>query len=190
MSFMALIYGIIIATVGEVVLFYGALLVLLCAIIYFIVQTRRHMKIVLLLLLPFLYACATSPLSTARGDIHDLLASLHSVTAKDLDAATARAQAGGDAIGAACYPILKKYLGMGREGEDQIAGAFDAFEKARLARKSIPLGIPDDLRLGCAALVQDERDFVLRMAAIAGAGAVSGGAAPLIIGPAIPLVKP
>lgn len=109
----------------------------------------------------------------------------------DLDAAMAIAVAHNDLIAQACYPVLKKYVspdGSGTASVDQIQGVLSGFEKARVERKAAESkvgtsGVPDDLRLGCAALVQDERDFVIRMGLMIGgasmgapgaAGAVGG----------------
>lgn len=134
-----------------------------------------------------LFGCSQN-LSQLRNSnsIADLVAALSTITVADLDAATARAIAGGDQMGAACYPVLKKYVQQGLPGAQKFAGAIDAFEAARLGRKNFSAGVPDDLRMGCAALLMDERDFALRLAAIGAAGAATGGAAPLIVGPAIP----
>ncbi len=101
-------------------------------------------------------------------DLASFRAALKEITAADLDAATARALAGGDQIGAMCYPVLKKYVQQGVAGQDQVAGLFDAFEKARLgAGKIASMQVPDDLRIACAPLVLDSRDLALRLAAIA-----------------------
>ena len=110
----------------------------------------------------------------------EVLANLKGDLPLDLDAATAIADANMDPIGAACYPALKKFLteqtGTPKPTPDQIRGVFSAFEKARVERMALEgrVGqggaLPAYLKLGCAALVQDERMFALRLAAfIAGA---------------------
>ena len=121
------------------------------------------------------------------SSIADFYTKLHSVTVSDLDAATARAVANGDQIGATCYPALKQYIGQGLPGIEKPAGVFDAFEMARLGVHNARGGIPDGLKLACAALVQDTAEFAIRMGAIAAGGAASAGALPVIIGPAVPL---
>lgn len=121
----------------------------------------------------------------------EVLANVKGDVLVDLDAAMAIAVAHNDLIGQACYPVLKKYVspdGSGTASVDQIKGVLSSFEKARVERKAAEAkvgtsGVPDDLRLGCAALVQDERDFVIRMGLMIGgasmgapgaAGAVGG----------------
>ena len=110
------------------------------------------------------------------GNLSDFVAALQKITVADLEAATARAVAGGDLMGAQCYPVLEKYVVQGLPGMEKLAGAFDAFEAARLGRKNFSAGVPDDLRMGCAALFMDERAFILKLAAVAGASSVTGGA--------------
>jgi hypothetical protein len=102
-------------------------------------------------------------------DLQSYAETLRAITVVDLDAATARAERGGDKLGAMCYPVLKTYVQKGPQGIDQIAGNFDGFEKLRLQRKQVEgMQMPEDLRIACAPLFMDERDFALRMAAIAG----------------------
>jgi len=125
----------------------------------------------------------------SSSSLSDFVAALQKITVTDLEAATARAIAGGDVMGAQCYPVLEKYVSQGLPGVEKLAGAFDAFEAARLGRKNFSAGVPDDLRMACAPLMMDEREFVLKMVAIAGAGAAAGGAAPIVIGPAVPLLR-
>jgi hypothetical protein len=104
-----------------------------------------------------------------------LVEALQKITVADLDAATARAVAGGDQMGAQCYPVLKKYVEQGLPGVQKFAGFVDAFEAARLGRKQFSSGVPDDLRIACAPLLMDEREFGLRVAAMAGAAGAAGG---------------
>ena len=152
---------------------------------------KRALRLVSVLYLVLGLAGCSQDLSQLRdaGNLSDFVSALQKITVADLEAATARAIAGGDQMGAQCYPVLEKYVVQGLPGMEKLAGAFDAFESARLGRKSFQSGIPDDLRMGCAALFMDERAFVLKLVAIAGAGAASGGAAPLVIGPAVPLLR-
>jgi hypothetical protein len=95
----------------------------------------------------------------------------------DLNAADAIAVAHNDVIAHACYPVLAKYLpGQGQPTVDQIKGVFSAFEEARATRLGIEGrvsgGLPSDLKLACAALLMDEQQFILRLAAIAGGSSV------------------
>jgi 16S rRNA G527 N7-methylase RsmG len=107
------------------------------------------------------------PLNSASS-LPELIAALKGITSEDLDAATARAVAGGDQIGALCYPVLKKYLAQGVSGLDKVAGAFDAFEKTRLlGQKVSAMQVPQDLQIACAPLVQDEKGLILKLMAVA-----------------------
>lgn len=110
----------------------------------------------------------------------EALANLRADAVLDLDAALVIANAHGDVIAAACWPALKQFFteqtGTGTPTVDQVRGVFSAWEKARVERIALEgkagtgVKLPDYLKLGCAALVQDERLFALRLAAlIAGA---------------------
>ena len=131
----------------------------------------------------FLTSCATREVVSRLKEDPEakLFDVVRQVAIEDLDAAMADATAHNDAIAMACYPVLKKYVQLGDTGKSKIVGAFSAFQRARNFSANIGGGVPDDLRLGCAALVQDGRDFVIRMGIIAG-GASTG------IGAAIPLL--
>ncbi len=98
------------------------------------------------------------------GNFEDTLAALKSVTVADLDAATARAIAGGDALAAQCYPVLKKYVQSAPDGKDKVAGLVDAFEKARLlGQKASAAQIPQDLQIACAPLFADQAQLNLKI---------------------------
>lgn len=138
------------------------------------------------------------------SSLAEVLANVKGDTIIDLNAADAIAVAHGDAIAHACYPVLAKYVApaTGVATVDQIAGVVSAFEKARVERKAAEAkvgtsGIPDDLRLGCAALLQDERDFIVRLAVMVGGASVgvpglgsaiggAAGAIPAVIAPLLP----
>jgi len=131
------------------------------------------MKNVVRVLLAILVAGTLAGCSTnftalnASTDLESFRAALREITTADLDAATARAVAGGDKIGAMCYPVIKKYVAQGVTGTDKVAGVFDAFEKARLgAGKIASVEVPEDLRIACAPLYLDSRDLALRIAAM------------------------
>ena len=111
----------------------------------------------------------------------EVLANVKGDTVIDLDAAQAIAVAHGDVIAMACYPVLKKYLApaTGTTTVDKVVGLVSGFEKLRVERMAIEAGvgaagIPPDLRLGCAALLQTEKEFALRLAALAAGGAIPG----------------
>lgn len=95
---------------------------------------------------------------------------ISNATNEDLDAAITLA--GDDIVAVTCYKTLKKYVGKAPTEKTPIKGAFSAFQKARNIKGKVDTGIPADLQLGCAALVQDVRAFALKMAAIGGTAGV------------------
>ena len=128
------------------------------------------MKTVLLLALLILSGCATSSvLQQLQADPNaDLATVIRNVTVTDLDAALADATAHNDTLALACYPVLKKYVTSNPIGQNDIKGPISGFQRARDVSKGIGnSGVPDDLRLGCAALVQDVREFAVRMSIMA-----------------------
>lgn len=110
----------------------------------------------------------------------EVLANLKGDALLDLDQAQAIAVAHNDVIAMACYPVLKKYLAPagGLTTVDKVIGLVSGFEKVRVERMAIEAsgvpGIPPDLRLGCAALLQTEKEFALRIAALVAGGAIPG----------------
>lgn len=122
------------------------------------------------------------PTHGEASSLGEALANLKADTLIDLDAAQTIAVAHGDVIAAACYPALKQFFteqtGTGTPTVDQVRGVFSGFEKVRVERMAVEakgstgVKIPDYLKLGCAALVQDERFFALRLAAMIGGRAV------------------
>jgi hypothetical protein len=135
-----------------------------------------------------LFAACTSgvdiqlPQHPQPQSLGEVLANVKGDTLLDLDAAQAIAVAHGDVIAQACYPVLKKYLApaTGQATVDQVVGLVSGFEKIRVERMAIESGsggvpgIPADLRLGCAALMQTEKEFAIRMAALIAGGVVPG----------------
>lgn len=109
--------------------------------------------------------CSTNVASVFQGgSFEETLASLKSVTVADLDAATARAVAGGDQLAAQCYPVLKKYVQSAPDGKDKVAGLVDAFEKARLLGQKVSTAqIPQDLQIACAPLFMDQQQLNLKI---------------------------
>ncbi len=124
---------------------------------------------------PFDLALPSHPQPQSLGEA---LANLKADVPIDLDAAQVIAVAHGDALAAACFPALKQFLvaqtGTATPTPDQIKGVFSAYEKARVERIALEgaaatgVKLPDYLKLGCAALLQDERLFALRIAALIG----------------------
>lgn len=99
------------------------------------------------------------------------------VTAADLDAAYADALKHGDIEATTCYPVLKSYLSIFADLNTKGIGLFSVNQKKRDLFKAAKSGVPTDLKLACAAFIQDERDFALKFMALIGAAAGSGGAA-------------
>lgn len=132
--------------------------------------------------------CASAP-AAPPANLADALAQLNQKAVVDLDAALAIANTPPvDPIAAQCYPVLKTYLtkvlGTSKPTVGQVQGVFSGFETARKLRMQAESSvgqpvIPVELRMGCAALVQDERDFAVRLAILLG-GAAAGAGVPVI----------
>ncbi len=139
-----------------------------------------------------------TPAPTATPAQQDPLAQLATFTTTDLANADTIAVANGDDIAHACYPALAKFVAsfQGTGTAQTVSGAFSAFERVRAARLNTQTAIPTYLKLGCAALVQDETVFIAKLVAIGTAGAASGGASlplalPGLVGlPALPIAIP
>ncbi len=126
--------------------------------------------ILVALMLSVVVGCTNSLVNVEPSNegLSEAVTHLQQVTLEDLQAASKRAAAGNDKIGQMCYDALATYLSNKQPGDVGVAGVFDAFEKARLGISTIQAGIPDELRIGCAPLVQDARNMVLRLGIIAG----------------------
>ena len=149
-----------------------------------------------------LAACttATAPVggSPTSASASDPLTQIAQFTVMDLQNADALALAAPDAPGCdpgthdciahACYPALTKFVqsipAVGGQPQT-VSGAISAFELARSTRlgvqSAVGSGLPAYLKLGCAALVQDETVFAAKLAAMAGGAAASPTALPAII---------
>ena len=122
-------------------------------------------------------AAVSLPSHPAPQSLGEALAQVKGDLVVDLNAADVIAVAHNDVVAHACYPVLAKYLpGQGQPTVDQIKGVFSAFESARATRLSVEgkvgSGLPVDLKMACAALLMDEQQFILRLAAIAGGSTV------------------
>lgn len=124
-------------------------------------------------------ASVSLPSHPQPTSVSEALANIKGDTVIDLNAADAIAVAHGDVVAHACYPVLAKYVApqTGTATVDQIKGVFSAFEAARATRMKVEgavgsAGIPTDLKLGCAPLLMDEQQFIIRLAAIAGGASV------------------
>lgn len=117
-------------------------------------------------------------LEAAQGDPAAQVQIIKEWKRNDLLAATARATAAGDKIGALCYSTLAKYV----DSTDatlgtalQFAGVWDAFEAARIGVKAGTSGsladnpVLQDLQIGCAPLIGDIRLTLIRLGIMGGA---------------------
>ena len=98
-----------------------------------------------------------------------------------------------DPIAHACYPALIKFIGSLPKppAEGTETGPALVFERARMSRKLVQAGLPDYLKIGCAPLVQDEANFLIKVLALVGVTFGTGGLAlPALPGllPALPLL--
>ncbi len=117
------------------------------------------MKTLAIILALFLAGCGS-----ITGD--DPLSRLGDFTVADLKAANDLAVSADDQIAMACYPELIKFVervGDFRAETRTVAGAFSAYQRARNVRRRLELGLPDSLRIGCAALLNDSKRSVLRL---------------------------
>lgn len=151
-------------------------------------RANRKLTAVALVAVLALAGCASGPFEVTLPShpepqtLGEALANLKADAVIDLDAALVIANAHGDVIAAACWPALKRFLteqtGTATPTADQVRGVFSAWEKARVERIALEgkagqgVKLPDYLKLGCAALVQDERLFALRLAAMIGGASV------------------
>jgi hypothetical protein len=71
-----------------------------------------------------------------------------------------------------------------------VSGAFSAFEMTRVTRIGLSGGLPDYLKLGCAAGVLDEAMFITRLGAMLGAASVLGPIVPVVVPPLAPAPPP
>ena len=117
-------------------------------------------------------------LQAAEGDPQQQLAIIKDWKAADLAAAEARAIAGNDKIAAICFHTLQRYVASPDATIGQslkFAGAWDAFEAARLGIKGATSGslsdnpVLQDLQIGCAPLVGDIRLTLIRLGIMGGA---------------------
>jgi len=140
---------------------------------------------------------AAAPVKADNQSLQDFLTKIQNVTLTDAEAALADVHAHGDVDLAAlsCYPALiefiqnsplqptaptvKGVLSVNQLKRDVIIGGID---------KSGPFAMSfRKLHVSCAAYAGDEARFAAEFAAMIGAAGASGGASPLILGPAIPL---
>src|SRR4029077_15087653 len=81
----------------------------------------------------------------------------------DLDAAIAVAAAHNDPMAVTCLTALKAYVGTAKPSAEQVKGAISAWETARATRISLQGGSASPLKIACAPLLMDEREFMARL---------------------------
>lgn len=132
----------------------------------------KHSILALLLLSGCTFAQPPQP----TGNVSVDMAALATFTVADLQAAEDDAIATKDELSMPCYPALIKFVQSFPSANQNVAGAFTAFQKARDIRHGVEAGLPNYLKLGCAALVADEKQLIAKLAFIGGAGAATSGA--------------
>lgn len=139
-----------------------------------------------------LVGCAQSPtgLPPLNQDIQTLLSNLKAVSIADLQNAEAIAVANNDALMVPCYPALVRFVQSFAGPNGTVSGAFSAFETVRVTRRGMMGGMPDYLKLGCAAAVLDEGMFITRLASMLGVAATLGPIAPIVAPPLVPAPIP
>lgn len=143
-----------------------------------------------------LAACSASPGGVSGGSVAapaaatggvDPLAQLSAFTLTDLANADKIAVAQGDAIGHACFPALSTFVASipAPPSLGGVSGGVSAFELARSTRLKVQgtamAGVPDYLKLACAALVVDEQTFLASLAGIGLGASALAPAAPLLL---------
>jgi hypothetical protein len=122
-----------------------------------------------LLALVFAGACSqsTAAIQDAKT-LPELVAALAQFTRTDLEAARDRAVKGEDLIGMDCWDgLLSTPLNL-PDLKQKFAGIADAHEALRLGRTEIPgsaQATAKALKRACAAMIMDDRDFYLKLAA-------------------------
>jgi hypothetical protein len=131
-----------------------------------------------------------APLPPLDQNIQDLLANLKAVSIADLNNAEAIAVANNDTLMEPCYPALIQFVQSFAGASGTVSGAFSAFEMTRVTRRGMSGGLPDYLKLGCAAGVVDEAMFITRLGAMLGAASVLGPIVPVVVPPLAPAPTP
>jgi hypothetical protein len=145
-------------------------------------------RLLLLLLSLSLGACASGgvdfqfPKHSQPTSLGEVLANIKGDALIDLDAAMAIAVAHKDPYGMACFPVLKKYLApaTGVTTVDKVVGVFSAYEKLTVERMALEAngggmpGLPADLKIACAAKLQNDLEFYARLDALIAGGIVPG----------------
>jgi hypothetical protein len=147
-------------------------------------------RLALLLLLIGCTAQQGQPLPPLDQNIQDLLANLKAVSIADLNNAEAIAVANNDTLMEPCYPALVQFVQSFAGASGTVSGAFSAFEMTRVMRIGLSGGLPDYLKLGCAAGVVDEAMFITRLGAMLGAASVLGPIVPVVVPPLAPAPTP
>lgn len=129
------------------------------------------MKIFLTLLIAlFLSGCAT--IGQQGDDEGRFLSRLQQLTSADLKAALDSAISHDDKLSVPCWSYLSQAVTQQAPKTD-VVGIASAYQRLRNLRRGVLGGISDELRLACAAMVQDSRDFALRFGSAFGSGGIA-----------------
>ena len=119
-----------------------------------------------------LAACGTVPrvneglaqINAKEDQASEEVATLKAFTLNDIANARVIAKKYDDQLAVHCYDALTQYLGGVDTDIGRAAGAVSAYQKARVARRFVDRGLPDDVRIWCGALVADSRQTLLGIA--------------------------
>ena len=130
---------------------------------------------------------AVTPSATAQAS-----QTLASITAADLDAAIATAQANNDPAGAACFTALKANVGNAA-AEPKVAGLASAYEAARVHVRGFQAGLPEAVTNACAPLIVDAQTALIKLGLLfAGAPGAAAAGLPIVgaVNAAMPVPLP
>lgn len=87
---------------------------------------------------------------------------LRQVSTVDLDLAITQAQAAGDTQAVKCFTEVKAFIGTGIPTVE-VKGVFSALETARIGRRAVDEGIPEQLHIDCSPLIVDARMTLVKL---------------------------
>lgn len=87
---------------------------------------------------------------------------LKEVSTVDLDLAITQAQAAGDTQAVKCFTEVKAFIGTGIPTVE-VKGVFSALETARIGRRAVDEGIPEQLHIDCSPLIVDARMTLVKL---------------------------
>lgn len=104
----------------------------------------------------------------------DFFSRLQQASLEDLQAANMSAVDNRDTLAMACWPVLIQFV-QSLKKDTKAIGPFSFYQRLRNIRRAAESGIPDEVRLGCAAMVQDSRDAVMEFMSKISSIAAMGG---------------